>query len=109
MKITYIHAPESKQNTRVVFMTDPPMTEEVFKKFLEPGSADHFEREGDLLVLKRSGFGGLVSQFKGSVEQRLTQAEESIEREKQEAANVHKTFVRGIEKSTGINIYWGPK
>ena len=102
MKITSFDPDKSVPKERVVFLTDPPLSDDVFQKFQKLGYADDFSHEKGCLILHN--FTRLTRGFKPEVEQHLTQAEESVTLEKQGAKTFHERFIKNVSEATGIPV-----
>lgn len=105
MKITYFDPEKSVPKESVAFITDPPLSEEVYNAFGDVGDAGSFTFENGCLVLH--DLSRLNNQFKSLIEQHLTEAERFVESKKQATTSFHQQFVKAITEKTGISARSG--
>jgi hypothetical protein len=111
MKIIEFDADPAKTNTKqVAYVTDPPLTEEVFRQFSQrlrndPGINIEFFLEGGLLVVRRVDLDG---RDLDEVEKLLTEAERQVQRAHDSAKKEHEEFLQQLSNMTGRGVRTKP-
>jgi len=86
----------------LVLKTDPPLTQEVFEKFIEIWQVGDFDvRDGSLVWM---GAMGIRSDFVGEIEANLAKAETAINRDKTKARHERNVFLRKIAEQTDLPL-----
>ncbi len=86
----------------LVLKTDPPLTQEVFAKFVEIWQVGDFDvREGSLVWM---GAMGIRSDFVGETETNLTKAENVIKQEKIRTRRERIAFLHKIAEQTDLPL-----
>ena len=102
MKIASIDSKKSRKGEYVAFRTEPPLSKDVFDKFLEMGENEKFSREGELLLWYDST--GITEGFVQRANRYLTEAKNSIEADKTTANKERDTFLAELSNSTRIDL-----
>src|SRR3989442_7493779 len=86
----------------LVLKTDPPLTQEVFDKFIEIWQVGDFGvRDGSLVWM---GAMGIRSDFIGQTEANLAKAEIAINRDKTRARHERSVFLRKMAAQTDLPL-----
>lgn len=104
MKITEIVSSESvvrvEGHRSIAFRTDPPLSDEVWKKFSEAGHHGNlWEKCDNLLVWV--GPNNLTDTVVNETEQRLTLMENELQDQQNRATDVKQKYLDQISKQTG--------
>jgi hypothetical protein len=101
MKITGIDKAKSKQS-QLALQTDPPLTPEVFDRFLEVWQVDGFSLQGDLLFWE--GSMGIDGDFIEETALYLTEAERQLAETRTSGDAALDAFLRKKSKETGLPL-----
>jgi hypothetical protein len=87
---------------KLVLKTDPPLTQQVFDKFIEIWQVGDFDvRDGSLVWM---GAMGIRSDFIGQMEANLAKAEIAINRDKTRARHERNAFLRKMAEQTDLPL-----
>ena len=101
MNILGIDEANSTQR-ELVLKTDPPLTHEVFAKFVEIWQVGDFDvRNGSLVWM---GAMGIQADFIGQTQIHLTEAENALKQEKIRARNQQRAFLHKIAEQTDLPL-----
>ena len=108
MKIVAIKKPGTVQMS-VVFKTEPVLTEEVFKQFLNeivghPHTGKAWQREGELLKGDFSEVGIPDQHIIATINSALAYAERTIERKQNQVADDLADYLDGLKSNTGLPL-----
>lgn len=86
----------------LVLKTDPPLTQDVFDKFIEVWQVGDFDvRDGSLVWM---GAMGIQSDFIGQMEANLTKAENAIKQDKIRALHERNAFLHKMAEQTDLPL-----
>jgi hypothetical protein len=104
MKIVAIDDnPENSNETQTAFITDPPLTKEVFDQYsMIVGKQNIFQCKNGLLVTSQAF--GLDKQYIDQTQEFLTDAEKQIEHAKTRKEKQHTERLKNISQGTGRPI-----
>jgi hypothetical protein len=101
MKIIGIDKAQSKSG-KIVFVTKPPLTFEVFESFRELWNASDFSFLNGSLVW--TGPAHIDSEFRRQAETYLTEAENALKAEENRAQNSEDNFLQKVSEKTGLPL-----
>lgn len=100
MKIIGID-PEHTDQKQTAFVTDPPLTEDIFRLYAQAFQQGNlFKRKGGLLVAERE----IPKEYLADTEQMLTQFEQQIARNIERAKKDRADLLDRVSKQTGLPI-----
>jgi hypothetical protein len=101
MNILGIDQIKSNQS-ELVLKTDPPLTYEVYERFVEIWQVgDFYVRDGSLVW---TGAMGIQADFIAQIQINLTEAEEALKQEKTKARNQKNAFLHKIAEQTDLPL-----
>jgi|ERR1700736_5262043 len=101
MKIIGID-PDETNDKQVAYVTDPPLTEEVFAKYATMfGPNNLFKRKGELLVTARHD---LDRDYLNETAGHLTQMEQQIQSARDRAEKARQDLLQRVSKQSGLPI-----
>jgi hypothetical protein len=101
MKIIAID-PDQTNDKQVAYVTDPPLTEEVFAKYSQMfGPNNLFKRKGELLITTRHDLDG---NYLNETAGHLTQMEQQIQSFRDRGEKAHQEVLQRASKQSGLPI-----
>lgn len=105
MKIIGID-PDESNNKQVAYVTDPPLTQEVFDSYARTfGPTNLFRFKDGLLITQTLG---MNADFLNETEQFLAQAKQQIERAKASTEQTHEDLLKSFSEQSGRPIIRKP-
>jgi hypothetical protein len=101
MQITEIDEAETNE-TQAAYVTEPPLTEEVFAKYSQMvGSGNVFKHKNGLLIAGRHD---LDPEYLNATAEHLTQMENAIQKAHDRAENARQQLLERVSKQSGLPI-----